>query len=86
MYSGTDTSFSDNHVANLSEYFFYLFMDAEKLFGNKQVPRLKKYAAGMKSLTMKGSAKEDSFIELDGTLYFKELSVNSLGQWLYLMP
>jgi len=86
LYFGTGTSFSNDHAANLSEHFFYLFMDAEKLVDNKQFPWLKKYAAGMKSLTMKGSAKEDSFIEIEGSVYFKEISVNSLVQWLYPMP
>jgi hypothetical protein len=86
LYFGTGTSFSDDHATDLSGYFFYLFMDIEKLFGNKQFPQLKKYAAASKSLTVKGSAKEGSLIELEGKLYFKKPSINSLVQWLYPMP
>lgn len=86
LYFGTGTSFSDGHVTDLSEHFFYLFMDTEKLFENKQFLQLEKYADGIKSLTMKGSAKEGSLIELEGRLCFKELSINSLVQWLYPVP
>lgn len=86
LYFGTGASFKDDHVNSLSRHFFYLFVNAEKLFSNEQFPQLKRYTAAMKSFTMKGGAEEDSLINLEGKLDFKEPAINSLIQWFYSMP
>ncbi|MFC6098975.1 hypothetical protein [Olivibacter domesticus] len=86
LYFGTGTSFKDDHVNSLSGHFFYLFVNAEKLFNNEQFPQLKRYTTAMKSFTMKGRTEEGSLINLEGKLDFKEPTINSLVQWFYAMP